>query len=70
MKEVIIKIKDEFIKLDTLLKLSGACETGGQAKLIVQDGKVTLNGEICTMRGKKIYSGDTVQYGTLIIKAE
>ncbi len=70
MKEVIIKIKDEFIKLDTLLKLSGACETGGQAKLIVQDGKVTLNGEICTMRGKKIYSGDTVQYGTFVIKAE
>ena len=70
MKEVVIKLKDEFIKLDTLLKLSGACETGGQAKLIVQEGKVTLNGEICTMRGKKIYPGDMIQYGTFVIKAE
>ena len=70
MKETVIKIKDDYIKLDTLLKLSGACETGGQAKLIVQEGKVLLNGEACTMRGKKIYPGDTVQYGAFVIKTE
>ena len=53
-----IKIHTEFIKLQDLLKFAGAVETGGDAKLIIQEGRVTVNGEVCTMRGKKLRSGD------------
>ena len=53
-----IAIKTEFIKLDALLKFSGPCETGGDAKLIIQEGRVKVNGETCTMRGKKMRPGD------------
>ncbi len=55
-----IKIKEDFIKLDSLLKFSGIAETGGHAKILILDGEVIVNGEICTMRGKKIRVGDTV----------
>ena len=55
-----IEIVGEFIKLDSLLKFSGITETGGIAKEIIQQGKVKVNGEICTMRGKKIRHGDIV----------
>ncbi|MGN0579899.1 MAG: RNA-binding S4 domain-containing protein [Ruminococcus sp.] len=58
-----IKITTEFIKLDALLKFSGLADTGGEAKLMIQNGEVKVNGEICTMRGKKIRSGDTVSTG-------
>ena len=53
-----IKIKTEFIKLQDLLKFAGAVETGGDAKLIIQEGRVSVNGEVCTMRGKKLRPGD------------
>lgn len=53
-----IKIRTEFIKLQDLLKFAGAVETGGDAKLIIQEGRVTVNGAICTLRGKKMRSGD------------
>ncbi|HBB19563.1 MAG: RNA-binding S4 domain-containing protein [Ruminococcus sp.] len=55
-----IKITTEFIKLDALLKFSGLADTGGEAKILVQEGQVTVNGEVCTMRGKKIRPGDRV----------
>lgn len=55
-----ISINTEFIKLDSLLKLIGEVSTGGQAKLMIQNKEVLLNGEICTLRGKKIYPGDVV----------
>ncbi len=55
-----IKIKTEYIKLDQLLKFSGIAETGADAKDMILDGIVSLNGKICTMRGKKIRPGDTV----------
>ncbi|GKH45441.1 MULTISPECIES: RNA-binding S4 domain-containing protein [Anaerotruncus] len=58
-----ITIRPPFIKLDALLKFAGAAETGGQAKELVAAGKVTVNGEICTMRGKKIFPGDVVTAG-------
>ena len=58
MKTEKIKIDSEYIKLQDLLKLGGAVETGGQAKVVIQNGDVTVNGEICTMRGKKIRNGD------------
>ena len=56
-----ILIHTEFIKLDALLKYAGLCETGGEAKELVQGGAVKLNGEVCTMRGKKIRPGDVVE---------
>ena len=56
-----IKISGEYIKLDSLLKYAGLTETGGIAKEIVQAGKVKVNGEVCTMRGKKIRPGDLVR---------
>ena len=57
-----ILIHTEFIKLDALLKYAGLCETGGEAKELVQNGAVKVNGEVCTMRGKKIYPGDKVDF--------
>ena len=56
-----IVIHTEFIKLDALLKYAGLCETGGEAKERIQAGEVRLNGEVCTMRGKKCLPGDTVE---------
>ena len=58
MKKLDINISTEFIKLDSLLKFSGAAETGGMAKEAIQNGEVSFNGEICTMRGKKVRSGN------------
>ncbi|MBQ3284733.1 MAG: RNA-binding S4 domain-containing protein [Ruminococcus sp.] len=58
----IIKINEEYIRLDNLMKFSGLCDTGGRAKYLIQNGEVKLNGEICTMRGKKIRPGDKVEY--------
>ncbi|WMJ82861.1 RNA-binding S4 domain-containing protein [Oscillospiraceae bacterium LTW-04] len=55
-----ITINTEFIKLDALLKFAGEAMTGGEAKEIIQAGLVSVNGEICTMRGKKIRQGDIV----------
>ncbi len=63
-----VKIKEEFIKLDSLLKLSGLCSTGGMAKAEINNGFVTVNGEVCLARGKKIRETDTVQYQNEIIK--
>ncbi len=57
-----IKIKEDFIKLDSALKLSNLCVTGGHAKIVIQNGEVKVNGEICTMRGKKLYKGDKVEF--------
>lgn len=56
-----IAISTEFIKLDQLLKFSGAAAIGSEAKSMVLDGIVDVNGETCTMRGKKIRSGDVVE---------
>ena len=50
----IITITTEYIKLQDLLKLAAAAATGGEAKLLVQEGEVLVNGEVCTMRGKKL----------------
>lgn len=58
MSELKIKIDTEFIKLQYLLKLAGACDTGGMAKVLIQNGEVSVNGEVCTMRGKKMRDGD------------
>ena len=57
-----IEISTEFIRLDALLQLTGLVHTGGQAKMVIQNGEVSVNGETCTMRGKKLRSGDTASY--------
>jgi len=56
-----VRITTEFIKLDSLLKFANLCESGGMAKEVIQAGQVKVNGEVCTMRGKKIRPGDTVE---------
>ena len=61
MQKDSITITTEFIKLDSLVKFANAVATGGEAKQIVQDGLVKVNGEVCTMRGKKIRPGDVVE---------
>ena len=67
-----VAIRDEFIKLDSFLKFSGAVMTGGEAKELIQGGKVKVNGEICTMRGKKMRPGDVAEvYGkSFMVTAE
>lgn len=58
MKE--IQIKDESIDLDQFLKLCGAADTGGQAKQLVREGVILVNGEVETRRGRRLLPGDTV----------
>ncbi|MBR6501939.1 MAG: RNA-binding S4 domain-containing protein [Clostridia bacterium] len=67
-----IFIRDEFIRLDSALKFAGVIGTGGQAKMVIQEGLVLVNGEVCTMRGKKLRNGDTVKFEeeTFVIKNE
>ena len=69
---ITVSIHTEFIKLDSLLKFAGLCDTGGFAKELVQQGAVRVNGEVCTMRGKKIRPGDvvTVDKYTVRVTAE
>lgn len=57
-----VKIETEYIKLDALLKLAGWVDTGGQAKFVIQNGEVEVNGEVCTLRGKKLRPGDKAAY--------
>ena len=57
-----IKITTDFIKLESLLKFAAVCASGGEAKNVINDGLVAVNGEVCTMRGKKIRPGDTVSF--------
>lgn len=66
----IITISEEYIRLDNLMKYSGLCNSGGRAKYLIQNGEVKLNGEVCTMRGKKIRSGDIVEYQNKTVKVE
>ncbi len=57
----IVNVKPPFIKLEQFLKFASACETGGEAKLAIQQEYVKVNGEVCTMRGKKLYNDDIVE---------
>lgn len=56
-----IPISTEFIKLESFLKFAGAAETGGDAKNRIQNGEVLVDGQVCTMRGKKLYVGMVVE---------
>lgn len=68
MKHKKIEINEEFIRLDNLLKFSGIAETGGHAKILVQNGEVLVNGEVCTMRGKKMRKGDIAQVDDMSVE--
>lgn len=57
-----IAINTEFIKLDQFMKFADMVYTGGDAKGFIQDGEVKVNGEVCTMRGKKLREGDVVSF--------
>lgn len=65
-----IKIETDFIKLDALLKYAVLVGSGGEAKTVIANGMVTVNGVVCTMRGKKIRPGDVVTFAgnTLIVE--
>lgn len=57
-----IQIKDEYIKLGQAMKLAGLVDSGIEAKIVIQDGKVLVNGEVDTRRGKKLVDGDTFSF--------
>ncbi len=61
-EKIPVVIATEFIKLEAALKYANAVDSGGMAKADIQNGYVKVNGAVCTMRGKKLYPGDTVSY--------
>ena len=63
-----IAIRTEFIKLDALMKFSALAESGGEAKQLIGEGLVKVNGEVCLQRGKKIFPGDTVSFDGQTVK--
>jgi ribosome-associated protein len=64
------KIDTDFIRLDSFLKMCDAVQTGGHAKIVIQEGEVKVNGEICTSRGKKLRSGDSAEFERVIYIVE
>ena len=66
MKE--ITIRDEFIKLGQAMKLASLVSAGSDAKMIIASGQVTVNGQSCEMRGKKLYDGDEFSYNGETVK--
>lgn len=65
-----IHLKDEFIKLGQLLKLAGFVESGVEAKFVIQDGLVKVNGQVDTRRGRKIVAGDMIEYNGKSIQVQ
>lgn len=70
MKKETVAISTEFIKLDALLKYAGLVNSGGEAKTLIQEGDVLVNGKVCTMRGKKLRPGDTVTLGEAMVRIQ
>lgn len=66
----IIKLREEYIKLGQALKLAGLVDSGVEAKEVIQNGLVTVNGEVDTRRGKKLYAGDIAEFDGEKIKIE
>lgn len=69
-KKISRKIDTDFIRLDAFLKMCDAVQTGGHAKIVIQEGEVRVNGEICTQRGKKLRKGDFAEFETVIYSVE
>lgn len=70
MAENRVKITTEFIKLDALMKFASMTGSGGEAKAVINEGLVLVNGEVCTMRGKKIRPGDVVSFNGTEVTVE
>ena len=70
MESSTIKLREDFIKLGQALKAAGLVEMGAEAKAVILDGKVKVNGEVCLQRGKKLYAGDEVLFGNTQIRIE
>lgn len=66
----VIKLRDEYIKLGQALKAAGLVESGVEAKIVITDGEVTVNGQVETQRGKKLHSGDIIEFDGEQIKIE
>ena len=66
----VIKLRDEYIKLGQALKAAGLVESGVEAKIVITDGDVTVNGQVETQRGKKLHGGDIVEFYGEQIKIE
>lgn len=69
-KQVTKKIDTDFIRLDSFLKMCDAVQTGGHAKIVIQEGEVRVNGEVCTQRGKKLRAGDNAEFENVIYNVE
>lgn len=67
MEDLSITIKDEYIKLGQALKLAGLVSSGVDAKFLIQDGQVKVNGEVYTRRGKKLRPGDTFEFENTVV---
>ncbi len=68
-----ITINTPFIRLDSFLKLAGLVSTGGQAKILISEGEVKVNGQVCLMRGKKLFGGEKVEFEgqtAIVVKGE
>ncbi len=65
-----IGINSDYIKLDALLKFAAITASGGEAKTVITDGLVSVNGTVCTMRGKKIFPGDLVSFNNMELLVE
>ena len=68
MKNNKISIKEDFIRLDSAMKLADMVVTGGHAKIVIQEGEVKVNGEVCTMRGKKLHKGDKIEFEGVLVE--
>ena len=69
-RQVSKKIDTDFIRLDAFLKMNDAVQTGGHAKIVIQEGEVRVNGEICTQRGKKLRIGDKAEFENVVYIVE
>jgi ribosome-associated protein len=65
-----VKIDTEYIRLDAALKLGDCVQSGGHAKIVIQNGEVKVNGEVCPQRGRKLRAGDTAEYNNMICVIE
>lgn len=70
METIKLREQDEFIKLGQAVKAAGLVESGVEAKEVIQEGRVSVNGEVDTRRGRKLYAGDVVEYNGEQIKIE
>ena len=69
-QQITKKIDTDFIRLDSFLKMCDAVQTGGHAKIVIQEGEVRVNGETCTQRGKKLRKGDNAEFERVIYIVE